>query len=130
MMEKIDIKGLVPCYNVYRQHGGSLDAQDYDRVSYKTMKYIGYITLDRAYKYINEDDDILWCHAALCDQYVAIDNLRERVNAAKDITSETVGPHSVHYYSAVEALERAKIDVYNIAKLWLSRYMYRGVPYV
>lgn len=129
-MEKIDVKALVPCYNIYKSHGGSLDAMDYDRVSYKVMKYIGFITLDRAYAHIHDDDDILWCHAQLCDQYAAIDALRSRVNAAADITSETVGPHTVHYSSASDALEQATVDVYNIAKTWLRKYMYRGVAVV
>lgn len=126
-MEKIDVKALVPCYNTYKEHGGSLDALEYDRVSYKAMKYIGYVTLNRAYAHITDDDDILYCHAELCNQYSAIDALQARINAAEDVTSETVGPHTVHYATASNALQTAQEALYNICKRYLLPYMYRGV---
>ena len=127
---KIKVKDIIPCYNVYKDHGGSLDALDYEKVAYKAMKYIGFVTLDRAYEHINDDEDILYCHAELCDQYAAIASLQARVNAAKDITSESVGPHSVHYYSAAESLQKAQDALYPICSRYLRQYMYRGVPYV
>ena len=130
MMEKIDLKGYIPCYNVYKGHGGSLDALGYDKVSYKAMQYIAGVTLGRALQHIDEDENIIWCHAQLCDQYAAIDALMARVNAASDITSETVGPHSVHYASAGDALEQSKLDIYDIARMWLRPYMFRGVALV
>ena len=129
-VEKVDIKGLIPCYNVYRAHGGSLDALEYDKVAYKAMKHIGYVTLDRAYPYVSEDEDILYCHAELCDQFAAINALQSRVNAAKDITSESIGPHSVHYAGAADALQQAQNALYTICSHYLRPYTYRRVPIV
>lgn len=129
-MEKVDIKGLIPCYNVYKAHGGSLDALEYEKVAYKALKHIGFVTLDRAYAHIQDDEDILYCHAELCDQFASIAALQARVNAAQDITSETIGPHSVHYYSAADALQTAQNALYPICSRYLRPYMFRGVACV
>ena len=129
-MEKIDIKTIIPCYNIYKEHGGSLDAQEYDRVAYKAMHYIGYVTLNRAYPHVGEDDNIYWCHAELCDQFYAINTMQMQINTAKDITQEVVGTHSVHYATTAENLQAARDALYPIVKRWLVPYMYRGIPVV
>lgn len=129
-INEIKIEDIIPCYNIYKDHGGSLDAQEYGKVSYKAMHYIGYVTLKRAFPFVNEDENILYCHAELCDQFATINALTARINAAKEITSETVGPHTVRYASAADSLQSAKDALYPIVWRYLAKYMYRGIPIV
>lgn len=120
------------------QYGGDMltDEQAFNSAAVKASRYIDRLTMNRAesYQLIHQDDTSL--KKACCagaEQYFLISKARASVaDEDGEISSESVGGHSVSYRSGLDtaaALE-AELRIIVSSYLTMTGLLYRGSNYV
>ena len=109
-------------------YGSLIPMQDFPKYATEASDFIDYLTWGKAASY-TATDAVKKCCCALAEQYVTIQNARDRAaSASGEIQSESVGSHSRSFRSGAEVIQAANAELGNIARRYLlpTGLLYRG----
>lgn len=110
---------------------GEMSEADFNKFASRASDYLDRVTFGRAASYQDDNNVLAKACCAAADQLSLIASARASV-AAGDVSSESVGSHSISYRSGVETSASLEKQLYDLVLgyLGLTGLMYRGVHVV